>query len=172
MKRSVKITKNFFTNEELGLIKEESNNYFQGKEVLHNSKSWQPGLNSSGKDILVHYCQPGLDSEVWETVSKAVKKYFPEFSVKSINFHYIPPGSWINWHNDAHQVAAISVYLNTNWQTDWGGFFYYEMDKKFYIEYPSVNKAIFQKNGVGHATTPTSYGAPWRKSLQIWLKNE
>lgn len=172
MTQECKVIKNFFTADELGIIKAESDNYFKSKNILQDSSNWQEGLNSSGQKILFHYCQPNLDSEVWEITSKRVKEYFPEFRVKAANFHYAPEGSWINWHNDSHQDAAISVYLNSQWKTHWGGFFYYEISGKFYIEYPATNKGIFQRNKVPHAVTPIAWGAPVRKSLQIWLKYE
>lgn len=77
----------------------------------------------------------------------------------------------INWHDDFKYQAGATIYLNTEWNRNFGGYFIYQMKDQDTMTalQPKQGVAVYQKGGVLHATTPMSLSAPSRKSLQVFI---
>jgi len=79
--------------------------------------------------------------------------------------------SYIPWHADETYDWASSLYLNSEWHRDWGGFFMYEDGEEIKAIKPEFNLCVEQTNNIPHATTAVSPGdtIPFRISLQSFV---
>lgn len=83
------------------------------------------------------------------------------------------PASFIPWHNDGTYFGGCSIYLNTKWDINWGGYFLYKKtDESIQAIVPEANKAVIQTGKTWHATTPTSLESDNRLTLQVFLKGD
>jgi hypothetical protein len=169
--KQLKIINNFFNENEIKFIKNYAEDILSTQEILSSDiiDDWQAQLNTSSGRINTYHINSKIDSELYEIISKKIKKSF-EMEIKGSSFYFWLNNSNINWHNDSGHKAAATIYLNKIWDKNWGGYFIYENDNKLGIEIPKYNKCIFQSGGIEHATTPVDKNAPIRKSLQIFLK--
>jgi Rps23 Pro-64 3,4-dihydroxylase Tpa1-like proline 4-hydroxylase len=79
--------------------------------------------------------------------------------------------SYIPWHNDDHRKTAMTVYLNEEWDEDWGGVFLYKDASTGQIKgyAPKFNTAIKNDGHIQHATTMiTPDAACPRITLQLF----
>jgi hypothetical protein len=169
--KQLKVIENFFENEEITFIKNYAEDILNTQEILSSDiiDNWHKKLNTSTNRINTYHINSKIDSELYEIISEKIKKSF-NMEIKGSSFYFWLNNSNINWHNDSGHAGAATIYLNRNWDKNWGGYFVYENDNKLGIEIPKYNKCIFQTGGIEHATTPVDKKAPIRKSLQIFLK--
>ena len=80
-------------------------------------------------------------------------------------------GSAINWHDDGSYGAAVSIYLNDDWNREFGGYFIYqrETEKVMTAIQPTRGTSVYTSGGVLHAITPVRYDAPVRESIQVFI---
>ena len=82
--------------------------------------------------------------------------------------------SYIPWHSDKDSDDevrfAASLYLNKEWNDDWGGLFLYKKDGEIRAEAPQYDKLVFNDNNFPHATSMLSVDAPYRHSVQLFWK--
>lgn len=129
--------------------------------------TWQKELINTSTPI-IRYILDNSDSELRFKIKKEVEDKIPYF-IGNIVFHLYPNLSYITWHNDKHVDASLTIYLNENWDGDWGGYLLYESNNVVTAIKPEKNLGILQENGVQHCVTSTNIGAPIRKSLQFFL---
>ena len=96
------------------------------------------------------------------------------------------PLSSVGWHTDKHdeyehggedcvgckEIAGISIYLNKEWEPNWGGFFLLKDKKedtqgKFFE--PLYNRAIINDGYDVHGVSAVSNGAKNRYSVQVFV---
>ena len=78
--------------------------------------------------------------------------------------------SCIPWHDDPPWVFSATVYLNNEWNPDWGGYFAYEDGNEIKTIIPSHNKAVSFKTPLRHSVLLTAINSPFREALQIFVK--
>ena len=80
--------------------------------------------------------------------------------------------SGLNWHTDKAYSSSASIYLNDDWNDNYGGYFVFRMngDKLTTGVSPDLGTAVFQKGKINHAVTSTRHDAPKRKSIQVFIK--
>ena len=78
----------------------------------------------------------------------------------------------LNWHTDKAYSASASIYLNDDWNDNYGGYFVFKMngEKLTTGVSPDLGTAVFQKGKILHAVTATRHNAPLRKSIQVFIK--
>lgn len=79
----------------------------------------------------------------------------------------------LNWHTDMAYSASASIYLNDDWDDNYGGYFVFRMEggnKLATVVRPDLGVAVFQKGKINHAVTTTRNDAPKRKSIQVFIK--
>jgi Rps23 Pro-64 3,4-dihydroxylase Tpa1-like proline 4-hydroxylase len=99
---------------------------------------------------------------------------FPKETLESLNQNlrlsaYVwSKGAWINWHDDGLSKAAITVYLNQNWDPNDGGFFMYidEKTKERKVIDPTYNTLVYGDSHELHGTTPVTSSSEVRITLQ------
>ena len=91
--------------------------------------------------------------------------------------------SCVNWHPDYADYDAMSIYLNKEWDSNWGGWFAWTEENKGVDEYgynpksgqfysPQYNTAIYSTEREWHCTTPTATSAPPRMSIQLFFSKK
>ena len=80
-------------------------------------------------------------------------------------------GSFIPWHDDSNYVLTGTIYLNQNWDKDFGGLFLYEDNLEIKALIPEYNKGCFFIPPMYHTTTLTTINSPFRESLQIFVES-
>jgi len=80
--------------------------------------------------------------------------------------------SYIPWHDDGQRPEAITLYLNDQWDLDWGGLILYRDRKQQIRAYPpTFNCGLKNSNSVIHSTTPVNLDAPEpRFTVQLFSK--
>jgi Rps23 Pro-64 3,4-dihydroxylase Tpa1-like proline 4-hydroxylase len=145
------------------IIKNKSN-------LLITNLAWQDSLK--GKSGLIARYEFGKnDMEILRKIKLECQKKIPYF-ISKVVLHLMPPLSYITWHDDTHVKAALTVYLNENWDEDWGGYLMYKENTEIKAIKPEKNLGVLQENGVEHCVSSINIGADYRMSLQFFLDIE
>jgi Rps23 Pro-64 3,4-dihydroxylase Tpa1-like proline 4-hydroxylase len=93
----------------------------------------------------------------------------------SIMFYYWTRHSYITWHNDQAFVGGVTIYLNRQWEQDFGGFFLYKDSREAHELkglIPKRNFALLQSGGIEHCTTPVNFNGDLRITIQAFVKQD
>lgn len=125
-------------------------------------------LIRSLSDIQSHTIQEALYAS-----GLAQKGQIEDFEAQVYLWHKL---SFIPWHNDKYEDDkvrfAASLYLNPEWNEDWGGLFLYKFENQILAESPIFNKLVFNDHNYAHSTSILSVDAPLRQSIQLFWKNK
>lgn len=96
--------------------------------------------------------------------------------IKEIKFfgvvgHYWTKLSYIPWHDDSSFFGGLTIFLNRNWDENYGGYFLYKESDEVKAILPQKNLAVFQYNRTKHCTTPVNINGNIRYTLQIFFPN-
>jgi hypothetical protein len=131
---------------------------------------WEKGLQANSSPIIRYVLNKNND-ELFQSLKKEIENKIPYF-IDSIVIHFSPKLSYIPWHKDDHVKAALTVYLNKTWNTNWGGYFLYRLNGEIKGIKPDFNLAVLQQGGetgITHCVTTTNIDADLRISLQLFL---
>ena len=84
--------------------------------------------------------------------------------------HLMSRNSGIPWHDDASYVFSGTVYLNEIWDKNLGGYFVYEDGEEIKCIVPTYNTGYFYPLPLKHSCLLTAGNAPFRESVQIFIK--
>jgi 2OG-Fe(II) oxygenase superfamily len=165
---SVTIQRNVFTESEVESI-------FKTIFQKENERRWS--INKHFWDDAIQNKSPGvvsvfvIEGPLRAMIESKMKRFLkPGEQFRHVQYYEWNQLSQINWHNDNHINSAITVYLNENWDHNWGGLFCWkENDEKGNFIIPQFNTAIVVRGHPFHHVTLTSPYAPTRKTLQIWI---
>jgi Rps23 Pro-64 3,4-dihydroxylase Tpa1-like proline 4-hydroxylase len=169
----MKLTKydEFFTEELYEeLINTAKNLLRQGGNTFGTNAWWNPNIVKDSFPVLIHGIYK--DSELFAKVREQIEKK-TKLAVKDhdIMIYYWTRFSYIPWHEDQNYEGALTVYLNEEWQPDWGGYFLYEDNKQeIRAILPKRNFGLLQQGGIRHSTTPVNFDGGMRISIQVFLE--
>jgi hypothetical protein len=134
--------------------------------------SWDDDLISSSTPVLRYFI-----SEKDENLMRKIKKEIftkTKYEVDQVLLHFWPKLSYINWHNDSMYKGALTIYLNKNWNPNWGGYLMYQDQDTSEIKgiIPKYNLGVLQENGVKHCVSTINMDADIRISMQAFLTKE
>lgn len=141
------------------------------RECRTNITNWDSGVVGSSSAIILFDIAGELKQEVWKWVEPLLlDTKVSDFScVYTVGTNY----SFIPWHDDHSHCHAVTIYLNKEWDKNWGGALLYahrhNLDDIRAI-YPKYNQAVVMKPPIHHSTMMTAKNAPMRLSLQIFTK--
>lgn len=92
---------------------------------------------------------------------------------KVMNYIWLPQ-SYIPWHTDSEYTEAITIYLNPEWNVNFGGIYLYSDQKSPHINgwIPAFNTAVKNDSSVLHSTSLLSAAAYPRVTLQLFSKTK
>jgi hypothetical protein len=148
------------------LIKDKPNNFTTSNLI------WEENLRGNSTPIS-RYVFDKRDDDIAVKIKKEIEDK-TEYFVENFCLHLWPNLSYITWHNDNHVKAALTLYLNENWNANWGGFLMYldTTDTTIKAIKPEKNMGLLQENSVSHSVTTINIGADMRISLQFFLKEK
>ena len=173
----MKFCNDFFDVSDFKFIHNEISSMLQDKQTEYrvNLISWNENLVVSNSPVLMKALDN--DNKIAQMVISKIKNIFDvqkEDDKFSVNIFYWTPGSGINWHDDissdGNQRTAVTIYMNEEWDTDYGGFMVYEDETGFvHAVPPSPNSAVYVENNPRHSVSKTTEDAPVRMSIQVFI---
>ncbi len=155
-----------FLDQLLGSIIKESQQY---NPIWKSNINWGENI-VKGSSLVLAYELKNIDL-------KYIKQKFIEldniFQSKEIvgHFYVWTRGSQIPFHNDNNYTHGCTLYLNKEWNIDWGGLYLWLDNNKLHTEKPEFNKLIINTNNIRHGTSVVNYNAPEERiTLQIFFK--
>ena len=170
----VEVIEEFLDVDDLFEIKKLSSDIYYGPEhCKRTNASWSKAV--VGNSFPVICCQIE-DENLLEVLQKKINANFNGYKIKTASFFYWTEFSYIPWHDDAGHDAAMTIYLSEHHMNDGGYFMHKKMvhtengpQEEIVAIPPKINRAIFQAQGVQHATTAVNAKSPLRKTIQIFL---
>ena len=163
------ITKDFLSLKDLNIVTEEANFIFKDRNSRYktNLTHWHSNIVLDSKAVLIYNLQPN-NCKSFNIISKYCQQHFNLIPL-GVMFYYWTQGSYIPWHNDGHFKKAGTLYLNENWDKDWGGLYLATENQTQTIIIPKSNLFTLQFDNMFHSTTPTSTTAPIRITAQMFF---
>ena len=154
-----------------------------GENLFSTNYSWNKSVKKDSYPVLCH----NLDKHtfMYEDIKWLIESktgYTPQKG--HILLYYWTRHSYIPWHRDSYKVieneqekyipydAALTVYLNREWDKDSGGYFLYEDNDEIKAILPKRNLGILQYDSLYHSTTPVNYDGDVKITLQVFLKKK
>lgn len=159
------------------------NNETKGGDVwATNQTKWVESLKYATAGTILSRVMPAdLSDRIYnELQERGVIDYSPWS--RSTLFYIGMPNSCVNWHADYNDYNALSIYLNKEWDSNWGGWFAYTTEFNFkegdvkpengHFIIPKYNRSIMSTEMEWHCTTPISPYAPPRLSIQLFFSKK
>jgi len=141
----------------------------RGEDVWRMSTlSWAPDIRLG---IMGTTGCKELAPEVKAEVERQIKWILPPYENLYVQIYLWPPLSGISAHNDGHKKFGATIYLNDNWQLNYGGLFVWQdkESQELKVRMPEFNSIVLNDNQELHLVTPVACGCPiMRHTLQIW----
>lgn len=136
-----------------------------------NQFTWIKELRSKPSNILL-YNISNKHPELFEIIKNEVEEKIdrPLYKIDDCILYLYQENSYIQWHTDTKYLAALSIYLNEEWDKDWGGYFLYEDGEDIKAVIPKKNLGILQEGSVMHCVTPVISNYVPRISLQFFIR--
>lgn len=133
-----------------------------------NKHFWEDGIQNKSLGVVSIF---RIDGHLREMIEKVLSKFLkPGETFQFIQYYEWNQMSQINWHSDSGKKAAITVYLNEEWDPNWGGFFcWQETSGNAHLIVPKFNTAVIARDNPPHHVSLISPYAPIRKTLQICI---
>ena len=114
-----------------------------------------------------------VDPSINNNIKEALTKHVPELcdvdtEVRSQYFQW-KPSAGISMHSDHLFKFVATLYLNREWEVDYGGIFLWQdLDNELRAQCPEYNAIMIDTDTLNHCVTPVTYAAPEnRLTIQI-----
>lgn len=142
-------------------------------QPLHrtNLSGWPSNVVGSSGAILLYELEGSLSSSVKRHLLPVVGLEYENYDWYMIYTlgSYL---SFIPWHLDEKHVRSMTIYLNKEWDRDWGGYFMYELENEIRAVKPTFNTGVLFTPPLPHTTTMPTINAPLRLSLQVFVNGK
>ena len=165
---SISCHSNIFTINEINTILKNIFSRENESKWSINKHFWENGIqNKSIGVVSIFRIEGSLRAMIEKVLSKFLK---PGEQFQYIQYYEWNQMSQINWHSDSGKKAAITVYLNEEWDPNWGGFFcWQDHSTDGHLIVPKFNTAVIARGNPPHHVSLISPLAPVRRTLQIWI---
>lgn len=107
-----------------------------------------------------------------ELLREELQSILPKTKLFTPNFHVWMRGSGINTHADTNHEYGATLYLNPEWNFDWGGLFCWQEGNEVNTLLPKQNVLVLNDKHEKHYVTPISNTCDhMRITIQIWGDN-
>lgn len=133
-----------------------------------NKHFWEEGLqNLSPGTVSVFAIEGNAKTMIEYKLQQYLK---PGEKITTVQYYEWNQLSQINWHNDNGKNAAITIYLNEEWNENLGGFFCWKDESNNrHLIIPEFNTGVLIRGNPQHHVSLINPFAPTRKTLQIWI---
>jgi len=138
---------------------------WQSSEIM-----WAPGLKVGINGSCLIRETP---TELREKLASHLSPILPPHDELAINYHLWQRGSGIASHNDNTYEFGATLYLNEDWNVNYGGIFVWAPihEETMRALSPTYNTLVINDSQEIHFVTPISNESPmFRVTLQIWGK--
>lgn len=167
----MKIHRNVLSSELLQLHSKELQELILKEQWQSSALTWDRPLTHY---IPGHCLSSRVSNTFFQELERELSPLLPLFSKLHIQHYLWTPLSAINWHYDDKFSFGATLYLNDQWDKNWGGLFLWQDDdydttQVYKAIVPSHNTLILNDENQFHAVTALSATAPaYRCTLQIW----
>jgi hypothetical protein len=168
--KDIEVLEGFLTEDAFKAVKEEVHKLFSSPTTTYrvNLSSWPEDIVRDSAPVLVYDFTKV--SKVYRIMEEACERQVGK-TPSSVLLYQWSNLSYIPWHNDEQVGNAGTLYLDENWDANWGGAYLYETsDREVKALFPFGNRLVLQYNHTPHATTLTSKVAPIRRTLQMFFE--
>lgn len=154
------------------LLKDSLANLSTGDAFFESNLYWPPRLVRSSEPILFRPYNEAMNGLILEQLIN--KKVIEHKNYKIRNFVWRKL-SYLPWHDDQGYNSAVTIYLNDDWNIDWGGIFLYKEKGSPFVQgyVPKFNTAVKNDSGIWHAVTHISADAEFpRVTIQLFSESE
>lgn len=147
-----------------------------------NQTKWVQSLKYATTGVILSRVMPAeYSNRIYDELQQRGKIDYAPWS-RSCLFYIGLPNSCVNWHADYDDYNAMSIYLNSKWESNWGGWFAYTerhnhqegevnpLDGQFVV--PKYNLSVMSTDMEWHCTTPMSPFAEHRYSIQLFFSKK
>jgi len=150
-------------------------NSIKGEKVWGvSSMFWEPGLKVG---VVGDCISTVLNENLSKKVENKLQKILPEYDSLLIQLYCWLPNSAISIHDDRDYKFGATLYLNRDWNANWGGIFLwqendYDIENGLFSGFtPSYNTIVINDSKQKHMITPISPKCDEsRLTIQIWGK--
>jgi Rps23 Pro-64 3,4-dihydroxylase Tpa1-like proline 4-hydroxylase len=144
------------------------------ENVWRSNLGWQNDIVSPNGVVLIRPLNDNQKKELLQSLK--IHDLVPtdkqiELDAQAYMWHNL---SFIPWHsdkeNDDEVRYAATLYLNKEWNNNWGGLFLYKKNDNIYAEAPRFNLLVFNDQNYEHATSMLTSNAPFRYTIQLFWK--
>lgn len=138
-------------------------------EFARSNFHWMPSIRNASAAVLVRDYDEKLARLILDAL--LTRQIIDNDRYGVMNYAWTKL-SYIPWHHDQTHTDALTIYLNDNWDMDWGGLFLFkENDGPIQGFAPRFNCAVKNSANVAHCTTPVNLDAPEpRFTIQLFSK--
>ncbi|GAA4051313.1 2OG-Fe(II) oxygenase [Parerythrobacter jejuensis] len=132
----------------------------QGSREWFTNFTWSEKIRRASHPVLIRTYDPRQVAMICQQLeAKGVIEPGHEWRVTNTAWTRL---AYIPWHNDTKHAEAVTVYLNEEWDPDWGGLFLWRdgANGAIHAKEPLFNTALRNSGAVLHATTPVMLDAP------------
>ena len=150
------------------LLEDSRANLARGRGFSRSNHHWDPVIVRASQPVLVRDYEPELARLILAKLRDRGVVEDLDYIVMNYAWSRL---SYIPWHNDAKHCTAITIFLNPQWDRDWGGLFLYRDGEEsgFRGIEPRFNTGLRNDGNLEHATTPVAIDAPEpRFTLQLF----
>jgi len=169
----MKIVKNFLSEETFKICYDDLVSKLMEESWAFTAVTWQEPKVLNG--ITGSVLSATVSDNVYEILRNQFSSLFDISSFQNIRMQYYiwPSYSGLALHNDAMYVKAATIYLNENWNVDYGGIFMWkdvESDEFFRAVSPTKNMMLLNDSHQYHMVTSISPLSPdLRSTIQVWF---
>lgn len=151
------------------LLKDSRTSLAAGREFTRSNFQWKEHVVRSSMPVLVRDYNPTEAALILAQLTKRGVISSNDFHVMNFAWTRL---SYIPWHDDGSKEVAITIYLNEEWPSDWGGIFLYlDGNSEIRGRFPKFNTGLKNNANLMHATTPVALDAPEpRFTIQLFPK--
>tara|TARA_R100000908_G_scaffold51861_1_gene27136 strand:- start:873 stop:1370 length:498 start_codon:yes stop_codon:yes gene_type:complete len=110
-----------------------------------------------------------LPNDLRNSVLKCIDPFLPPYKQAEVQLYVWHKNSGISMHDDNGRYGC-TIYLNKEWDINWGGIFIWYDGEELKALNPTYNMMVLNTHNEDHmVTTVSPFSDDFRYSLQIWF---
>lgn len=166
----MKVYNNVLNPETIQKVCAETNQSCGEDDWRVSALSWVPDIK---KGILGSTACKEVSPELTKIIEDEIKHLLPPYEKLFQQIYVWLPSSGISAHNDGGKKFGATIYLNNDWELDFGGLFVWKdkTSEELKVRAPEFNSMVLNDEEELHLVTPVAFNCPaMRHTLQIWGK--